>query len=427
MPDQYGRPTFADGIGLASAINWTKENNRKDAERQTEQDAYKVADAMSNKADVSAFSPEARYKGAKLHFDNRFNEVKLATQEKLNSSAGMQETMTRLDMNLKTANERLRQYKMARQAGDDQAAKNIAIMMNNENMYTGRFIEGKPGDYTVTTQGGEKLKIKDMPIEQVDQILGSYFDKPYEDIMKWQMSAEQYRRMTNEKIISQAEPFYNESTGQVIFKVPAGAWGPDGKPRGAFFVDSQDKEIPAEQAKGFVKMSIAGAKAGIRKANAPETIDPAKMVQSGGQTGLVMQSPGGQPSFTPIKGGAEKITKPGTATEANAQYNNMVKRLETELMPFIEKGSTAIDPETFQLTTSGRAAIQVAADIVQRAQADPNALKPQEKQFLQNAQQALAMYQGLSQGNAQAFGLQMQPAAAPPQGVPQPPPGFVMD
>ena len=114
MPDQWGRPTMSDGLQIAQAFQWAKRNQEQDQDRRTDQEAMAVADAMAQKKDTSTFSPEARYKGAKLHWDQRFNELKAQTQEHLNSQAGMQEKMQALDMNLKMAQSRLQQYQANR-------------------------------------------------------------------------------------------------------------------------------------------------------------------------------------------------------------------------------------------------------------------------------------------------------------------------
>jgi hypothetical protein len=419
MPDQYGRPTIADGLQVAQAFNWAQENEAKNQDRRTAAEAYQVADAMANKKDTSNFTPQARFAGAKLYWDSKLGELKTKSQEQLNTTQAMQQTMTRLDLNLKVAGERLRQYQLARSMGDDKRAKEIAIQLNNENMYNGHYVKPntESGGYDVTTWGGKTEKIDDMPITQVDQLLGAYFNKPYDEIMQWQMGAEQLRRQKNEEILARAEPWINDKTGQIIYKIPAGIWAPDGQPRDAHFVDDPmaQRELTPEQTKGFTKLDVASKKAAVmgaqKEMNKPGApINPDMVVQSGGQTGLIIPGEGGKPAaFTPIQGGAGKLSIPkGKAASEKSSYDLKVKQLETELMPFVEKGQSVIDPQTLAITNNGNNALKTAMSIVQKNEQDPKQLSDAEKKLLPNAQRAVAMYQQLSQMNAQSYGLQTQ-------------------
>ena len=444
MVDRYGRPTMSDGLRLATAVTFLKREGQRDADRMTNKQSFEVADALANQKDVSGYSPEARYKGAKMHGDTALTEGRAKAQELVLSNAGMQEKLNKLNLNLQQAHEKLRVYQSARASGNDALAKSLAVQISNEHMYNGRHIEGpergEPG-YKVTNWDGSVENVADMPIEQVDELLGAYFDKPQDEIMQWQLSGEQKRRQRNEEVLAKAEPYLNEKTGQVIYKVPAGLWGPDGKPRGSFFVDGPmaQNEIPAEQAKGFVKFGVAAGKAGLEASKTstkkarrdlalPKTVAPGNIVTQGGEAGLLEATPKGA-KFQKIEGGLDISSLPGsksTAKGASQAFNLKVKRLDTELMPFIDKGQSAIDPETLTITSDGRNALMNAIKLVQKAEDDPGSLTQQEEALLTNAARAVEIYQSISEENRQAFGLSKNSRSTGRDKV-KPPPGFELD
>jgi len=464
MPDQFGNFTIADGLNVFQGVQsiqnqqlreqelkhrqglednaeqraqarfgmQQEEYQRKLAEqeqgRKIQEEAYKVAESIAQQGDVTQFSPEARYKGAQLYYQDKLGQIKTQNQEVLNSKYGMEETMARLSLNLKQAENRLHLYQAARAAGDNEAAKAIALKLNNENMYTGRYVEPTKDGYNVTNQSGQEEKIKDLPIETVDQIIGSYFDRPQEEIMKWQFGAEQYRRQKNEEVLSQAKPYINEKNGQVIYRVPPGTWGKDGKPRPSFFADAQGNEVPEKATSGFTPIKEAGLKADIRRKNAgaasamanaqaagarqqaseaaaerygrPEPINPANVTTSqGGQTGLIMSGKNGV-EFQPVDAAPAAGAK--TATNPAAAHNLAAKKLETELMPFSgNAGEPTFDPNTGQLTAGGNNALRAALDLVQRSRSGQ--ISPQEQALLPHALKAWQMYEAMnpSQGQTQ--------------------------
>jgi hypothetical protein len=433
MPDQWGRFSFSDGLQIANTVEYFKHENEREQEKKLNEDAYKVADAMSNKQDISGFAPESRYKGAKLYWDNNLNELRSKTQQMQLSNEGMQQKVNKLKLNLDEAGQRLREYKAARAAGDDKTARQIAMQINNENMYNGRYVQpsqGERGGYDVTNWDGSKQNIGEIPMDKIDAYLGAYFDKPPDEIMQWQMSAEQLRAQKNADVLSKAEPYINEKTGKIIYKVPAGVWGPDGKPRGSFFVDDPNaqSEVPPDQTKGFVKFSVASGKAGLEASKTTtaknKVINPTDIVTQGGKAGLVTQAGGGA-QFSPIQGGLDTSSLPAKTGQMNAgqTYNMNVKQLETELMPFVEKGKSAIDPETLEITNDGRNAIMSAIKLLEKNKENPTSLTQPEKSILPNAMRAVQMYQTLSEFNKKTFGLQ----GGEPQAAPAPPPGFVIN
>ena len=435
--DRWGRPTFSDGLDIVRTVQYFKNENERDIDRKADRDAYGVADAIEAGGDLSGFSAESRYKGAKLHWGVKFDEVKTKTREQLGSNAAMREKIIKLQLNLEQAGEKLRTYKAMRASGDDEAAKQLAIQISNEHMYNGRYIQKGEKGYDVTNWDGSKQNVDDMPIDQVDQLLGAYFDKPQEEIMQWQMSAEQIRSQKNEEIIAQAEPWINEKTNQIIYKVPAGVWGPDGKPKGAFFIagPGAQNEIPANQVKGFTKFSVAAGKAGLEKTRKdierPDIVGPSNVVTQGGKAGLIT-SEGGETGFKEIKGGLDTSSLPGQkgkdgGMNASQQYNLSVKRLDTELMPFLDKGQSAIDPETLQITNDGRNALMNALSLAQKYEKAPDSLSSKEQALVNNAIRAMQIYQSLSEGNRQAFNLEKNPAQSMRPENTQLPPGFVMD
>lgn len=451
MPDQFGNFTIADGLQVFNSVQsiqnqrlreeemqhrrgledradarnqahfeMQQEEHRQRLEQQkVEKEAYAAAETIAQEGDLNQFSPEARYRGAQYYYQDKINEIKTKNQEVLNSRYGMEETMTRLSLNLKQAEQRLHQYKAARAAGNDEAAKAIAVKLNNENMYTGRYVEPGKDGYTVINQSGQHEKIKDLPIGTVDQIIGSYFDRPYDEIMKWQFGAEQYRRQKNEEMLMQAEPYINEKSNQIIYRVPPGTWGKDGKPRGAFFSDSQGNEVPAKAAKEFTRMKEASVKADIQNKNAkayssmasagaaearrkaseaaaqrynrPQPVNPANLATSQGKSGLIMSGPEGV-EFQPV----DAAPAPGTAAAAKpAEAQALaVKKLESELMPFSNKGEPTIDMSTGELTPGGNNALRVALGLIQRSQ--NGQISPQEQALLPHAMQAWQMYEALN-------------------------------
>jgi len=423
MPDQYGRPTMADGLQLAQAISWANKENEQQQNKLTEKQSYEVANAIESGKDISSFPDEARYKGAQLAFQNKINGLKVENQKILNSTEGMQKTMTRLKLNLEQADQRLRQYKAARAAGDDATAKQIAIQLNNENMYTGRYVEPAKdgGGYDIISQKGSNEKIKDLPMQTVDQVIGSYFDRPQQEIMSWQFKGEQFRRQHNEEVLSKATPLYNKKTGQVIYRVPAGAWGKDGRPRGAFFTDAQGNEVPSNAAKGFMKMKEAIAVSGLKlneaktsasiaaskasgakelasitaaeKNRRPSAINPKNIAAGpGGQHGLIMQGPEGL-SFQPVNASAIDTT----GKQESNQYALKTKQLSTELMPFTNNSNQPIWDENGNLTTVGKNALKAALALMERAQSqNGQPLTSQEQVLLPHAQRAWEMYQSIN-------------------------------
>ncbi len=267
MPDKWGRPTLQDGLNMAQGIMAIRADTERREDRQSEKDAYAVADLLGKEGDVSGFSPEARQKGSKMHWDNKIQQIQIQTQEQLRSEAGRRDKMASLDLNLKIAQQRLKDYQMARQLGDDKRAKEIAMQLSNENMYNGRYLEKGTEGYTSTNWDGTKETFKDVPIEQVDQLLGDYFDKPYDEIMKWQLSAEQNRQMRNYQTLQKAVPMYDDNGNPVGYKIPAGIWSPDGKPRGQHYMDlTGNRIVPNKDAAKWRTAEQIGVKLDVSKA-----------------------------------------------------------------------------------------------------------------------------------------------------------------
>jgi hypothetical protein len=270
MPDRWGRPTFQDGFNIYRGLQMIESDNAERQNRKTEQDAYAVADLLGKNGDVSEFTPEARQKGSRLYWDNKLSQLKIQTQESLKSEAGRRDKMAKLDLNLKIAQQRMKDYGLARSMEDDARAKEIAMQLSNENMYNGRFIEKTKGGYTATQWDGTKQSFQDLPIEEVDRLLGQYFGKSYDELMQWQLSAEQNRQMRNFETLQKAEAMYDKNGNPVGFKIPAGIWTPDGKPRGQHYVDlTGEREISKKAASKWrtgeqlgVKLKVEGSKKG---------------------------------------------------------------------------------------------------------------------------------------------------------------------
>jgi hypothetical protein len=423
-----------DGLQLAGAVRSIRREGERQEDRQTEKDAMEVYGLMESGKDTSGYSDAARYGGAKKFWDMDLARTKSATQEQRLSTASMQDRIMKHQLNLTEAKELLRMYKTARASGNDEAAKNIAMTISNKHMYNGKYFEKGKGSVVKMVNwdnSEEELDFETVDMEEVDRLLGTYFEKSDDEILRWQMTGDQSRSQRNENILSQAEPYINEA-GDIIYRVPRGTWGPDGKPRGAFFISHPGaKDVMAdEDAKGYVKMDVAGKATDIKKKRKdlrkPDIVTPGSLVTSGGEAAAVV-SKGGGLEVQPIKGDVDTASLPGSgkgASRANAAYNLKVKRLDTELMPFMDKGQSAIDPETLSITNDGRNAYMNALKLKQKSDKDPDSLSPEEQALVKNAIRAVQIYQSISEGNKQAFRLKDAP------GKPQasaPPPGFTLD
>lgn len=418
MTDRWGRPNFNDGAQLYQGLRMVKAD--QDAARQgaIEAEAYTVADTLAQTkgaGDLSKFSPQAKYAGAKLYWSGKVDELRSKTQEHLLSQAGVQDKMSKLQLNLQEADEKYRQYRVARASGDETTARAIALSLNNENMYTGRYVEPGEDGYAVTGWDGKTEKVQDIPIEQVDQMLGAYFNKTPEEIMDWQLGAENFRSKSNYEKISQAEPLYNDKTGKVIYKVPPGVWGPDGKPRGAFYVDDpvSQNEVPAELAKDFVPLPAAvdiarigaqkeSANASRSSANANKVLNPANVVSApGGQQGLLMQQGGGI-GFKPIQGVPQApageqggLTLPRDAGAEKSALELKKRNLDAALM------AIPTPKNAMYMTGQDEGAIKLeyATDILRRSQ--EGGLTPEEQRLIPAAQTAVQLYQEMVPQNQQ--------------------------
>ena len=110
MPDRWGRPTFQDGLAVVGTVEHFQD-------RAANKDAYKVAEAIANKQDLSNFSPESKYKGARMYWDNQFAEVKTKTRDQSRSNYAIREKLLKQQQNLQDAQEKLRMYRAMRAAG----------------------------------------------------------------------------------------------------------------------------------------------------------------------------------------------------------------------------------------------------------------------------------------------------------------------
>ena len=429
MPDMWGRPTFDDGAKIAQGLMTIQNFENQQQNRQTEQDAYTVAESLAAGEDVSMFSDEARYKGAKLKFDQELKGLDKQIKEFQLSNEGRNQKMLELQ-DIDARSKRLfNQYQAARRSGNEDMARTIAHKFNNEVAYNGIHIpqsklnKGKLSIVRAAT--GQTEEISDLPIEQYDQMISGYMNVPQEEMMQRMLSGEQLRMQNNLKIISQAEPLINNK-GDIIYKVPAGTWDKkDSSVRGAFYIKdpTSQEEISPKKAKGYRPMDVAKGQAEIdskkasaassRSAAAQNTIvDPKKIVSGKAdgmpQQGLVVQGRQG-PEFQQVKGMPEPSEGLADPSKAKSAYDLQVKQLNTVLMPFnkteapiFEKGPDG----NYQLAEGGHNALNAAWKLTQR---DPASLSPQERQLAPHANQAVQMYQQLTQQNAEAYGLEQAP------------------
>lgn len=444
MTDRWGRMNMGTGLQALTGVLATRRMMNTQEDRAAEDEAFKVADALSRGEDVSGFDPKARLKGSSLYFDNMVDKGLAERQRFITSNAGIENKINKYKQNLADLQQRWSEYNGLVKLGDHDAAKKVAKRMVNENMYNGYNVEEREGGtgYNVRSLAtGAVEKIDDIPIEKVTEFLGGYMNMTHDEIIQHSLNAEQWRALHNAEIMKNKEVWTNDK-GQVIYKVPAGTVDPiTGKYKSEFFVDANGN--PVRDANGFTPMETAKGLADIagKKADTTQkglenralrqglemgtTVDPSDIVSQGGKQGLVKEKVGG-PQFQPIEGGLDASSLPG-GKEGGSNFNELVKRLDTELMPFVEKGQSAIDPETLQITNDGRNAIMSAIKLVQKYQENPNSLTAQENAVINNAVRAVQIYQSISENNRQTFGLPESPASQARPRTPQPPPGFVMD
>lgn len=447
MPDAYGRPTMSDGLAAFQGLRVVEADQDRRAAAAADKQAYTAAEILKQGGDVSKFDPEVKYKGAELHWNSLLNENKAKTQELITSQAGMQEKMSKIDLNNKVLQQRFNQVNALIKSGQTDKAMKLMAQTNNENMYTGRYIEPeKDGSYKVKSlvDGSEtKVLPEDMPPEKALQLMADYIGMGPDELIKHGLTAEQYRQQRNFEIMSKAVPWEGKN-GQLIYRVPAGTTDPvDGSPRGPFFADAYGNEVPGEP-KGFKPLDIAGKQAEIGqkrsaaavnwanadKARQPDVVDPNKLVPGpGGQAGLVTRNQAGEAQYKPVEGGLQMPEPAEKPSDTKARYDLAVKQMKDELEPFVEKGKSMeevmADVLSDKPSGAGATALNNAMALLEKEK-NGETLTPHERSIIPNAVAAIQMFQKLSQERRSKFGLatgqQRQIGNVPPP----PPAGFVV-
>lgn len=79
-----------------------------------------------------------------------------------------------------------------------------------------------------------------------------------------------------------------------------------------------------------------------------------------------------------------------------ADLDKMKKSLNLLLTPFAKKGESVLDPETGEMTQAGNNAYEAAADLVDKAQNEPEKLTKKEKRDLPHAVRAVEIFKRIS-------------------------------
>lgn len=258
--DQYGRITFDDGMDIARGLR----HMNQDA---IDQESFAVADKLykgKGEADLSGHRPDAQTKGRMLYWEMGTKELQQKSAEKNLSTDSMRQSAEKLKLMEIEAQNKMRIFEGLVSSGHEDAAKEVARDLFNS-LPNGRYVDtADGGQLEVTNWDLSKMNIEDPTLDQYKDILAGYFNMPLEERAKVFASGEELRRKQNFDNMSQAKLFWDPQTGEYAYLVPGG-WGPDGKPKGPYFVDrptEDGKEIPQEEASRFVPASASRGSAG---------------------------------------------------------------------------------------------------------------------------------------------------------------------
>lgn len=425
MPDQWGRPTFDDGMGMVKGLYFmgAAEEQRKAQALKNESSAYAMwLDQKANAKEGEDLGPppevsnEAKFTGANLHWDSTIKKGLAESQKYIRAKEGM-------DLKIKNAQmvaaevEQLRSQFFAFASTDNlEGMKEIALKVGNL-VPNGYSIKAEGDGYKATSQAtGESTEFKDMSKNEMLGYLGPFFNMSTEEMIQKSLTHAQWTQMQNYKLLEKGKPWQN-TAGDVVFQIPAGTIDPEtGDVRGEFFVDMMKNELTPKEVKGYKPMSILETQAKIDKPVSAGDIVTRKTKEGATEQGLVMRSG----AYRPITGtGGGEITGTGDITKTKAAYALKVKQLETELMPFVKKGKAVIDLNTLDMTTEGTEALTIAMNLLQKNEADPETLTSMERRLLPHAERAVQMYQSLSETGVENYGLQTKgqvKATAKPSG-----------
>lgn len=252
--DRYGRITIDDGLHIAQGLRVLKQDS-------IEQEAFAVADKLykgKGEADLTGHRPEAQVRGAGLYWEMGTKELQQKSAEMNLSTDGMRKQVEQFKLQKMASLEQAKIAEGLIKAGKPDAAKEVYRQMFNS-MPNGRFVQTKDGgQLEVTNWDMSKIDMEDPTIEQYQEVVGAYLNMPLEEQAKAFASGSEVRRQKNMEMFSKAEPFMDPQSGRIAYLVPAGTWGPDNKPRGAFFVDGPTEnaqEIPQDQAANLIPLS----------------------------------------------------------------------------------------------------------------------------------------------------------------------------
>jgi hypothetical protein len=428
MADRYGRFNVNDGLNLAQSFRRTRMVNdalgEKEANREIEKKVYeglawKEANPEGN-LPPEQFPPEAQFKIGQKLFEQKFNDFKLKNQEQLLSNAGRDEKIKEYqvrNLELKRLGDA---YYLARGTGNNDEARRIARQINNEHAgTTGIFTDidpKRPNELLTRRQiNGQEKYMPDLPITQYDELIAKITSMPEQDLMNMRLGFDSMRIKINEGIFSKAKPLINDK-GDIIYEIPSGLIDKTtGNVLGKMYVrssvfDATDPKssLPIDEetvrSGGFYSMEEYGAKKLVKSDKLDleakrADIDKKRQVSPGdvvttteGQGTLTNK--GGKLTLNKLSGGTiKKEVKPSDKSEL---YKQSLKKLETDLMPFVEKGSTAINFDTGELTSGGNNALLKAQELI-RKQDSGQALTPSEETNIKFAYRAVARHRQMSE------------------------------
>lgn len=408
MPDQWGRFTMGDGLAIANVFGTMQANNEKRADRieeRTKNDQiYKAIETMGSGGDMSGFSPEVRYQAELKHLDKQYAEQR-------NSKEGMSIEVEEARNRASKIGEFWNIYQGQRRAGDNDGAMQTALQAFNlfpNGMYAK---PGSNGGFQVTKWDHSTEDMPKMTVEQADQILSAYMGVSQDELSKQLMTEKEFRVKHNQGILSKAEQWANPA-GDIIWKIPPGTWGKDGKPMPTFFIRSLNDASPLPDAavSGYQPVSAVKTSQEIKKGGLDITgkgldnqgkqianqkasiVSPSNIVRdSQGKPGVVSMDNKGGLDVRPVNG---DIQTPESQTQTNAKRQQMVKELDAVLKPFNESGKPVFNFGG-DMTDEGTNSLRKAMELVNRYKSGEQ-LDQTDQQLLVHAQRAVQMYNSYS-------------------------------
>jgi len=431
MADELANSIANAGYGLANVFgNIAKtqkaeqEESKKEAERLMEKDAYVVAAGIGTEGfDINQYGPEVQYKGAMLRLDRKTKEY----QEQVQS---LMKDKTQRDLEISSATlkeQKLQEYYNMfngyRRAGLDERAIETGLLMN-QLMANGYDVKKTGAGYDVTQIASgtrQTINSEDVTIDQVSDLLDGYMKISPEERFKMNIGQRAFTQKNNgEFVLTNSVPYKNESTGEVVYYVPAGTIDPKtGQYRESFWMDATfSKELKDKDVSGFKSMSVIKEEKDIEsKKGKPSVVSPSNIVTTEKGQGLILQGEGGA-KFTPITGGTIRETPDeGKAVELenkkleqkNKKYKLLTDQLKTALTPFKTSGGVIEIDENGNFSAGGNNAFSDAMKLIEKSKTNPEEMTTENKRNLPNAQKVEKLWGEIQGFGALTGGLDIDP------------------